>query len=1131
MRDLDPQLIGGLFYSKLFFDYPEVRRLFPADMTEQQGKLVAKFNILVARLDKLQELLGEIEDLAIRHNGYGAKAEHYPAVGATLLWTLEKGLGDDWTPDLSEAWKVCYQDLSNVMIRAVDQKKGPKHMKINYLILLLVFLSAPLLAQPLSYNVQKITSVQGLSSNATSAICQDKYGYIWIGNSTGVNQYNGYEVKNYEHIQGDSCAIYSGGTRALLCDSEGRLWIGMLNGFMEYDYKNACFRKIGDGQLAWVNVIREVQPNSLFLGLRMGGLVKVDTRNDSISSITAYDKDSIKLFGGVFDILHVNRELYLATENGIFIYNLDSEKFRPVQMPPELKGKGIGQIILDPNGNLWCAFVIEPAVIYRTTLQFDSWKAYHDLDLASSSQTNHITDLLLDKKSRIWVSTAFYGMALYDPFTDKFKRIPVEPWMPNGLPSISIRQLYEDRDGNIWGSSRKGAHFFDPDNTMFETLIPGNSAEADENLLSARAVVETADGKLWLGTGTGLFLYDPAIGVTKHYWNEKDKPLILHDNSVRALFIDKQGDLWIATAKGVNLLPAGKQKIEFLDEKHGLSKVVTKAIHQTMDGTIWIASFGQGGHTYRLPGEKKFRSIAEHPVLGQFTGPYGQCILEDSRGCLWFGLDGRGLTYYDPHKQIAKYWQRTKTNDSTLLGNFVYSLTEDAKGRIWAATLEGISVVDPSTFHFTNYSKSTGLPTNLYLSIMADKENRIWAGTYQGLLVLNDRGQLIRQFNMQDGLVENMFSDRPPYQLKNGRFFFPTTRGFLTFSPDQFQLQELKIPLMLSEVRVFNKPFHTDTNIENLNELYLPPGNNFFTLDMLALNYTNANQTWYAYKMEPYDKDWVITHDRSANYTAVPSGNYVFRYKASNDVNNWDVPEKTLKIRVDEHWYQSSWFWGLLLVLLALSGAITFRRRERLKKAFFSLEQKAQALSKEKALVQYENLTQQLNPHFLFNSLASLSSLIRFDQKNASEFLDALSKMYRYILQSRDRETVSLQEEVGFAAHFIKLQQTRFGEAFEVHFNLEPDAMERKIVPVTLQNLLENALKHNTFDTSEPLVVSIYTEHNYLVVKNNLQLRSHVETSNKQGLARLRSLYQYLSNKPFEIQETPEHFTVRIPLL
>jgi hemoglobin-like flavoprotein len=121
IRDLDPQLVGDLFYSKLFLDHPELRSLFPTDMSDQHGKLIATFNILIARLDHLADLMSDITALAISHVKYGVKPEHYDAVGSALLWTLARGLGDDWTPEVSKSWQTCYADLSAVMIQASEK--------------------------------------------------------------------------------------------------------------------------------------------------------------------------------------------------------------------------------------------------------------------------------------------------------------------------------------------------------------------------------------------------------------------------------------------------------------------------------------------------------------------------------------------------------------------------------------------------------------------------------------------------------------------------------------------------------------------------------------------------------------------------------------------------------------------------------------------------------------------------------------------------------------------------------------------------------------------------------------------------------------------------------------------------
>jgi LytS/YehU family sensor histidine kinase len=197
----------------------------------------------------------------------------------------------------------------------------------------------------------------------------------------------------------------------------------------------------------------------------------------------------------------------------------------------------------------------------------------------------------------------------------------------------------------------------------------------------------------------------------------------------------------------------------------------------------------------------------------------------------------------------------------------------------------------------------------------------------------------------------------------------------------------------------------------------------------------------------------------------------------------------------------------------------------------FTAENKAQLLAKEKTQVQYENLKQHLNPHFLFNSLSSLSSLIEIDPKMAGRFLGSLSKIYRYILQSKDKDTVPLKDEIAFVQSFIALQQTRFEQGLQVHIHIDESDYHRHIVPVTLQNLIENAIKHNIIDEENILQIDISTADDYLVVKNKMQLKKFVETSNNQGLENLKHLYSYLSEKPLQYNREDEYFVVKIPLL
>ncbi len=192
---------------------------------------------------------------------------------------------------------------------------------------------------------------------------------------------------------------------------------------------------------------------------------------------------------------------------------------------------------------------------------------------------------------------------------------------------------------------------------------------------------------------------------------------------------------------------------------------------------------------------------------------------------------------------------------------------------------------------------------------------------------------------------------------------------------------------------------------------------------------------------------------------------------------------------------------------------------------------RAERLQRESAHVRFDALRNQLNPHFLFNSLNSLNSLIYDDQKLASQFLQQLSRVYRYVLQNKDKELVSLNTEAEFIQNYISLLKTRFGEALRITLTISPEKGEVLIVPVTLQIMIENAIKHNMATQQQPLEVSVFVEGEELLIRNNLQRKSQIEHSNKQGLSNLRALYAYITSKPVRVVETPNTFTVCIPLI
>ncbi len=186
---------------------------------------------------------------------------------------------------------------------------------------------------------------------------------------------------------------------------------------------------------------------------------------------------------------------------------------------------------------------------------------------------------------------------------------------------------------------------------------------------------------------------------------------------------------------------------------------------------------------------------------------------------------------------------------------------------------------------------------------------------------------------------------------------------------------------------------------------------------------------------------------------------------------------------------------------------------------------------KENAEFQFESLRSQVNPHFLFNSLNTLSSLIYENQEKAESFIRELSDVYRYILENRGKELLTLREELAVARSYIYLAQLRFDKNLIVRLDISSDYDTKKIAPLSLQLLVENAVKHNVISKRKPLFVDIFVEGKFLIVKNNLQKKVSKEYSSQLGLKNIQSRYAFLTEDKMEILESETEFVVKIPLI
>ena len=195
-----------------------------------------------------------------------------------------------------------------------------------------------------------------------------------------------------------------------------------------------------------------------------------------------------------------------------------------------------------------------------------------------------------------------------------------------------------------------------------------------------------------------------------------------------------------------------------------------------------------------------------------------------------------------------------------------------------------------------------------------------------------------------------------------------------------------------------------------------------------------------------------------------------------------------------------------------------------------SVEEK-EMLKRESLHAQLNALKTQVNPHFLFNNLNTLCSIIPENPKQAVDFVQQLSKVYRHILEVRDEKSIPLKDEMEVLKAYAFLLKTRFGDNLEIEIDVNEKELEHTIVPLSLQLLMENAIKHNIVSHDKPLKIEVSTKGGQLIVTNNLQKKNQIAESTGIGLNNIRNRYKLLTDKLIAVTETNANFTVSIPLI
>lgn len=939
---------------------------------------------------------------------------------------------------------------------------------------------------------------------------QDHTGFIWLGTSEGLYQYNGIDFQPFL-IADSILAVNQQNVTAIFEDSKQQLWVGYQNGTIAYlqNLQWQLFEPEEGLPKVPITAIEQDRNGVMWFATYGEGLYYFLPSNDGNSTsenIILSDRlyninaDEGLSSNDLYDIaVGKMGKIWVATDGGISICSIEEGKkqIERKDMTDGLPDNLIQQIETDKKGNLWIGTHDKGLCVY----QFDK-QQFHIPAIMQDWTWGSVKSLEV-LEEEIWIGTQQNGLIQYVLQANEYFR------------SYNRAQSYEfgatnsvlaDSEGNVWFTGNSNTLHSTNRKFEFITLHEGVSFSNIEAILS------DSQNNLWFSNKEGLFrhsIHFTGFNVLEHCLKAKNYPN-LH---ILTIYEDIQGYIWLGTfGQGAYRLNPNNKHLQHITEGLGLINNNVLSI-SGKGGEIWLATLG-GVSKCKLNEATdsdaailSFQNFDKNSGLGN---NYIYSTLADSKGRIWFATDGQGITVLENGK-FTNY-----SNSVRLKGKVVYSIAEDQQGNIWFSTANtGIYRFDGQ--EFKNFDLREGLRERQISSIAMDSQDNLLIVHKQGIDLLNTKTLALTYYGQEVGLNDLAPALNAISKDTQGNIWIGTQHNVIKYShlADSLQLQPRT---HINQIQVFLEP------IDPKSSLRFAHHQNHISFDYIGLWYTHPEQVSYQHLLEGYDREWISTKDNFVTYPNLPAGDYTFKLRSSIHPNFKEAPITEYSFTIHPAFWQTTWFFLLVGILGSIAIYYTAKYREaRLRKE--------QALEQQQLRFQLDALKNQINPHFLFNSFNTLLNVIEENQTHAAKYVEKLSDFFRTILTHRDSDLITLKEELALIQDYYYIQQHRYGTNFQLIVNIEADKIKKMLPPLTLQMLLENAVKHNIISKRKPLKVEIYNEGDTLFVKNLLQLRKTSQPSTKVGLQNIRKRYELLTEQHIHIEEIDGFFVVKLPLL
>lgn len=919
-----------------------------------------------------------------------------------------------------------------------------------------------------------------------NTLIQDHQCMIWLGTDKGLARYDG-NILHQIPLQEPDTTIE---VTALFEDHQNRIWVGTSSGkifFLDpsrkvnlFDIDECCpVKKI-------TSIVQDPQHFIWFSTYGEGAYVYTGTRlfnidmDDGISGLEIYNM-----------ICTPAGEVWLGTDDGISICKFADEKksIRTMGLSDGLPDQIITALHADLKGNVWIG-TFESGVVYYEAVTGKITKPFEQ------QWMDEITSFSIFDGEEIWIGTRQSGVWRYGrefPFPRKIESL-------SSFKQIQVTDLLADVEGNIWITSEEGV--------LLSAFRPIEVLEVD--IPEIQTLFSDHKNRLWIGTKSGLFKLEQHVASLSKAVRFMPKMNL----NVTDLLEDRFHNLWIGTFdNGLYVYNPGNERMKYVGStiKQGGNSIMSMA---STSQEIWIATL-EGVVSYPAKLNIMDEALPAFQLLSepwQSNMHFVFQVFVDSKGRSWFATDGNGVYCVEGNK-VTQH-----TGDEGRSLKTVYSICEDHKGHIWFNT-PGQGLIEYDGEQYTLLGINEGLGNLDLSSIITSGTGDIIITHNRGIDLMEPARRHFMYYSDEIGVEEldpnlnSVARDQQGHIYTSGRntiFKYYATQDRLSIHP-RTQITQVSI---------------LDKKVDFTSQNEFTYAQNYITFNYVGLWYTSPSAVKYLCKLDGYDLQWKESKDNVASYSSLPPGDYTFYVKASENNFFLDEPIASYPFTIRKPFWFKFWFIGLMV--LGVAGLLYWLVKAREKKS-----ERQALLKKEMIESQLSALKAQINPHFLFNSFNTLITIIDENAMKpgvAIEYVEKLSDFYRSILQYREQESISLEEEWELVQNFIYLLEKRYGNNLRLH--MDPPPGDAYILPLTLQMLVENAVKHNVISEKFPLDLYITVdEDQYVTVKNNLKAKSRAEPSTQFGLQSIIKRYQLLSERKVIVEKDQNTFKVRIPII